>query len=699
MLMHIRPSLEPLMRLRSAVPFSYHPTLEILLGTFALPLDQPVCATAVTALTECLVDYGRTIPHIRPAFQTLLEDAQAIACILVAEREVIEGNPPAGQMAGRIAAFPAWTLLTEIQPEHKPLRIGLGADIALALLDQTQLSERYCGQLRRDAMRYGRPDHGTEREIQDLQEQGFGRGWLPRFNKIDRQVRRRVQMPDPCGPPRPGTANPLNRFELLARLRWRTEYPDPKHRQGSLTHRHLTPAQYRRAAAEIRDRIEHGDPAGVIEAISVLTQLPPDLALSLPLVFDSAPLQFLGVDIEQGALLLDLQCVFPGRGRPSAATAGLFEIADDLLTVPLPHFLATDLRKRMKQFPGAILLGDLVNWVAHNSRASLLENEHCKLVASLARAGKSTGAIAIQAGIERLAASCITWDFSLVGNARMYYSRLSGRDLHEATQTLFDSMGWGKPAMESSQLPSVGSRCVLTTDGARALFGYLAESTQEAWPGRRAKTSTLLAHHAHFTRYTVALVSFCAGLRPLHTYRLPAQELMTGEHNLLTHDKQGHDQMMAQPALLNTVVCEQIRQYIGHCKTLHGRLTTLADPEGLIFADALQLALQGQGSLFLLQSAHSAPKAVGSPEIWGSLPVEWRVPGNVGRHFWQNTLRAHGVSSAGINRFMRHRVLGLENDTSSQVAAPQASLDRLNKVQIEVLRSLCVEAIPGMRKI
>jgi hypothetical protein len=85
MLMHIRPSLEPLMRLRSAVPVAYHPTLEIFLGTFALPLDQPVCATAVTALTECLVDYGRTIPNIRPAFRTLLEDAQAIACILVAE--------------------------------------------------------------------------------------------------------------------------------------------------------------------------------------------------------------------------------------------------------------------------------------------------------------------------------------------------------------------------------------------------------------------------------------------------------------------------------------------------------------------------------------------------------------------------------------------------------------------------------------
>lgn len=699
MLMHTRPSLEPLMRLRSAVPDSFHSTLEILLGTFTLPLDQPSCATAVTALADCLSEYGKTIPHLRPAFKAMLDDAQSIASILIAEREVIEGNPPAGQMAGRIAAFPVWTLLTEIQPEHKPLRIGLGAEIALALLDQTQLSERYCGQLRRDAMQYGRPDPGTEREIEDLQDQGFGRGWLPRFIKIDRQVRRRVQMPDPSGPPRPENANPLNRFDLLARLRWRTEYPDPKHRQGSLTHRHLTPAQYRRAAAEIRDRIEHGDPAGVIEAISILTQLPAPLAQSLPLVSNLEPLEFLGVDIERGALLLDLQCLFPGRGRPSAATEGLFETSDDLLTIPLPRFLATDLRERMKQFPGASLLGDLVNWVDLNSRTSLLENEHCKLVSSLTRARKSTGAMAIQAGIERLAASCITWDFSLIGNARMYYSRLSGRDIHEATQTLFGSMGWGEPAMEPSQLPSVGSRCVLTTDGARALFGYLAESTQEAWPGRRAKTSTLLAHHAHFTRYTVALISFCAGLRPLHTYRLPAQELMNGEHNLLTHDKQGHDQMMAQPALLNTVVCAQIRQYIGHCKALHHRLTTLADPASVLFADALQSALHGQGSLFLVQPPHGCSRPVGAPDVWGSLPAPWRVPGNVGRHFWQNTLRAHGINSAGIDRFMRHRIAGLENNSSSQIAAPQASFDRINTVQIEVLRSLGVEAIPGLRKI
>ena len=232
MLMKAHPELEPLQRLRAAVPAACQPTLDLLVGTVTTPMDQPACATAVATLANCLLDYSRDIRHVPPELQALLNDAQIIADAVVEQAQEIQGTPPSGQMDSRNAAYPAWALLISLCHEQQPLRTALGAEIALALLERGQLNTRYCTQLRRDAGKYGRPEPGEDRDIEDLKDLKFGRGWLARYQKIDRQVRRRVELLDPVGPVRPEHANPRSRFDLLARLKWRFEYPDPKHRRA-----------------------------------------------------------------------------------------------------------------------------------------------------------------------------------------------------------------------------------------------------------------------------------------------------------------------------------------------------------------------------------------------------------------------------------------------------------------------------------
>ena len=127
---------------------------------------------------------------------------------------------------------------------------------------------------------------------------------------------------------------------------------------------------------------------------------------------------------------------------------------------------------------------------------------------------------------------------------------------------------------------------------------------------------------------------------------------------------------MAQPASLNAMVREQIRQYVAHCQALVERLQKLDASKGVALVTALNSALNGNGFLFVFRSVRGAIRPAGARTVWGALPRQLHVPSNVGRHYWQNALREQGLGARDIDRFMRHRVVGLENNTSSQSASP-----------------------------
>lgn len=699
MLMTVHPELEPIQRLRTSLPEAYLSTFELLAGSISMPSEQPSCASVMAMLASSLVLYADGIPHLRDEFRALVEDAKMIAEVATQQASHIQGTPPMAQMAGRNGQFPAFALLVQLNPEQLPLRVALGAEIALALLRGGQLNEQFCEQLRRDAGKYGRPQPGEDQQFQDLADLGFGRRWLAHFNKVDRLVRRQVEQPDPDGPPRPERVHPKSRLDLLARLRWRFEFVEPNHRQAALDDRHLLREQYRRVTLAVRARVARGESAGLIQSLCLITQFTPVLMSSLPLVSQKAPFVMLGLDIGRGTLVLDLRTLFPGRKVPSPATAILFHASSDFLHIPLPLFIARELRQRLLRCPAAKLLGDLTGWVTVNHTRSLVEGETCKLRSSLSRAYKSTGALAIMAGVDRLAAACITWDFSLIGSARMYYARLTGQDIHTACALLYATMGWGDPALDASQLSAAGSNCTLTDAGVQKIFNELRESCNTSWPGRRSRLDTLLKHHQHYTRYAVALTSFCLGLREVRFYRLLAGELIHGQKLLTLHDKQGGDRLMAQSVAINSLVREQIQPYLAHARALHRRLVKLNDLKLHPLIESLEKTLRGEGLLFVTVSDRGAIQAAGSGPIWTNLPETIRVPGNVGRHFWQNSLRAHGLGSRDVDRFMRHRVVGLENNTTSQIATPRESFNRIERVQLQVLNALGIGVISGLRSV
>ena len=250
------------------------------------------------------------------------------------------------------------------------------------------------------------------------------------------------------------------------------------------------------------------------------------------------------------------------------------------------------------------------------------------------------GAAAIQGGVNRVTAACLTLDFSLIGSSRMYYALLAGRGIHEDAATLYELVGWGQPAGDSHSVPDAGSHCVITEEGLQHLFGRLADTCRKCAPSRKARLAQLVEHHQHYTVYVVALLSFCLGLRPVHVYRLLAGDLIHGQRHLMMHDKLGGERRMAQPVYLNELLQEQIRQYLGHCRALLLRLTKIDSKQAQLIAAGLSQLLEGKGPLLFHIQRRGNLRPAGAWNVWNRFPEDMRVPANAGRHFWQNVLRA-----------------------------------------------------------
>jgi hypothetical protein len=229
------------------------------------------------------------------------------------------------------------------------------------------------------------------------------------------------------------------------------------------------------------------------------------------------------------------------------------------------------------------------------------------------------------------------------------------------------------------------------------MFEKLREACESMRPGPRAQIDALLRFHNLYTRYVARVLSFCLGMRAAVVYRLRGEDLREGQDTVVLHDKLGGDPLMAQPVVLSPSLLELVRQYLAHCQALIQRLGNELDRRSIQLREKLKAALSERGLLFFLADRPRTVRPAGARNIWASAPGSW-LPGNCGRHFWQNALRDAGLNSADIDRFMRHRVLGLENNSSSQLHSPLQGFARIAAAQERMLPRLGIRVVSGLRR-
>ena len=107
---------------------------------------------------------------------------------------------------------------------------------------------------------------------------------------------------------------------------------------------------------------------------------------------------------------------------------------------------------------------------------------------------------------------------------------------------------------------------------------------------------------------------------------------------------------------------------------------------GLANAETLTIATVNNGDMVRMQGlTEDFTKA--NPDI----QLEWVT-------LEENVLRERGLSSRDIDSFMRHRVVGLERNTNSQVCVPHQALGRIEATQLVVMREVGIQALAGLRR-
>jgi hypothetical protein len=690
-------NLGPIAQLFSATHPEQQNLLRRLLGTIPTPADAPNAPRVIARVGRAISAYRQTLAHLRQPHAELFRQVELLtqAIAPLCKKDIT----PATQLVGRQKEYPVWRFLLLADEAHQRLLIAAGAEIIYALLHLQLCSNRFFGGALRDLNKLSRPGAREPLDEEALATLHFGAGWVGHFMRVDRTLRKLMLQPTPPG---------SDLFEGAARAHQRLRdsivqhaaFPQQKHRAGVSNHRHLPPSQLRAVLCAVRQRTAEGDCSAIDEALQILTGLPSDVVLQIPMRRRPPGNDWCAhLDLAEGVLLLNLDSIFPSRRRPPLTSLDIFEPASAEVRSPLPDFLHRALQIRLNTEPHARCVGDLLNWPsASGERSNLLPDQPTRILPSIARARASLAIDAIGTGVPRSIAAAMCWDFGLIPTARPYYLRLDHSVIHLHWCGYLEAVGWNISTAAQEYLQAFGAHCVLSKSGTRRVFEHFVHQVQALAPGRNCRLEKAIRHHNAYARYVGAVLSFCSGLRGRNVYDINAHTWQPGHVIALLNDKRHSRLDFERPVALSNFSRLILRDWFAHCAALKGRIvraTEASNWQSVIQQLAAIEHHQNVPLVFLVNDNHPCP--IGHAEVWNSLPPALATPANAGRSFWASKLQECGCSSFLIDIFMRHAAHGLESESSSRSLPLDDALQELILVQDAVISEIGMPYVYGLR--
>lgn len=672
-------------------------TFTVLLGILATPDDQPNVTLVIRNLAAAFLTYAGRLTFVKDSFSQRVSDIRR----LHDELNCLIGSDitPSCHLNGRLSEFPAWRLGLEVKIWHSQILTALGAEVVHACLFSVQLNTNYCKHLSTDLKFLSSPEACDALDEEDLAQLDFGKKWMAHFDRVNKLIKKLVQHP---GPDNNNTERKNGSAAALAiqqHIFNQINYPSMKQRGAALNHRNVSSNQFAAITMELKARVEKGCPDAACIVMQILTSLTLDLALNLPLQRDSHQYWTGCVNVEDSMIELNLDSIFPNMRRPKSASQHLFEPSGSTLRSPLPEFMAIFLKCALLRNPGAKCVGDLLNWPKVDVRANLLPDAPALILPSVARAAQTLGVNAMAMGLPRTLAATLSWNFSLIPSARIYYFRLTKEDVSCTWSNYLGRLGWNVASVTNEALVSSGSLCCLTHVAIASIFLHLTQQVERTYPGRRAGLDRLIQHHNSYSIYVAALVSFCCGLRARKCYQICADDWGTETHFSLLNDKRSGRRKNDRPVVLCAIVRAAIGHWRAHCAGFSARmerLTTSNDMAALKQQFANIVAKAHVPLLFIIRD--NKPIPLGSSQVWGKLPTDLSAPPNCGRVYWLNVLSSRGFQSGELDVFMRHSVPGLETNASTHPFPLGPTLNRIAAVQDAQLATLIPALLTGLRR-
>jgi|GEM_PF-2418231 len=476
---------------------------------------------------------------------------------------------------------------------------------------------------------------------------------------------------------------------FVARVRshyfFQKNYSSKKDRQSITDWRSMTRAEYLATTAELYERVRSGCVEGLVDSLSLIIGLQPDLVLDAPILSHHSDDDWVIVlDITNGTVLFDLSEIFPNGAKPTDGAGDThYEKSSTVLVKPLPQFISKVLQELHENIPDALDIKSLL----------CLENKKTKTSNKIARLIKTTAIIATRyCKIDPYDACVLSGDFRGVASAKAYYRRTTRQASWSAANSFYAAIGWGE-CVEKVEGLAFGSRVVAKDEVISSIFIDLSNQVNQIRPSNRCGVKKLLEFHNAFCNYTATFAIFCLALRDANPISLLSRDFHEFRSYIIVDDKNVLDEASALPVAITPPLSEQLTYWRIHCAKLVARLQE-ANFRDKKFINYLKGVVEYNESPLFVMSDPPYPVSVSRiAKSWTNPLVE-----NFARHFWESKFLLVGVSSRFSAAHLRHQVSGVMSWASDSDFVLREFIRVISAAQDEILQELNISPVHGLAR-
>jgi hypothetical protein len=277
------------------------------------------------------------------------------------------------------------------------------------------------------------------------------------------------------------------------------------------------------------------------------------------------------IDMETGLLKRDLSCMAPTMAKP--ARTGYCIPTTLLFSTPLPQPVFDFLAARLRDFPNAATLGDLMPELLQIESSERLYQTPGDISPTRARWTRTPRRYMRRNGEDNLITSTMTGDFGNTGKSKLHYCAVSHEELWDACRRVYQLLNFGDPVAMPGGLLHFGSPLVSTHDHVMTLDQANLDKLEKVRVTGKCSPEKLIEFH---NAYVIALgFRLCCllALRRANPLDISANLEEDFDRSIDIDDKGSPGRPGALPVPMASHVKQLIRLYRAHCKAMSQRLT------------------------------------------------------------------------------------------------------------------------------
>lgn len=449
----------------------------------------------------------------------------------------------------------------------------------------------------------------------------------------------------------------------------------------------LSKAGFLYAGRQILDKAISGDCGAVVVGLEVVTHLPSECVLLLPLQRgETAPAGALAwLDLQDGTYKHVLYRLHEHGAKPEIGKEALHEETTQIVSIYLsPPFHRLLLEMDQGTGRKATNVNGLTGPAGHHPRAAVVEGAGYRITAR--RMQESVPTLLLQEGCHRWPVALATNSHFLVTRGRRAYGACRSDSIHKVVDRAYELLGWPTPTgPKKSDL--VGTPTVPKGEAISRGLNFLSNRADSTDPTMDSFESVCAVLRVH-AEWLAMLEALAFALRRWVIYQLKVRQIIAGDV-VKFNDKDIHPhQGPGIPAM--RILRESVSGWMTLCQEAVGLLRGLADPESSKLAERLEQCLLDDGSDLgiLTVDALGNLKPVGYRTWSEALPDNIRLRPNFARQYWPLKLMDCEVEQLVIDLLMRHQLDRIPPGSSCSLKTLNRSMAILGTAMERVLSSL-----------